>query len=56
MRIYLGEAFFRSGGVPAIMGELFEAGLLHTDTITVNGKSIGENVENHDIHIQTIDR
>ena len=39
---YLGEAFFRSGGVPAIMGELYEADLLHESPITVNGKSIKE--------------
>ena len=44
---FLGEAFFRSGGVPAVMGELLEAKLLHTDIITVNGKSIGENIEKH---------
>ena len=29
------------------MGELLEAKLLHTDTITVNGKSIAENIEKH---------
>ena len=44
---YLGEAFFRSGGVPAIMGELYEADMLHVDLITVNGKSVEENVKNN---------
>mgnify|MGYP001455071874 FL=1 len=44
---FLGEAFFRSGGVPAIMGELHEAKLLHENPLTVNGKSVKENIKNH---------
>ena len=39
----MGEAFFRSGGVPAVMGELNEAKLLHENPLTVNGKTL-ENV------------
>ena len=42
---YLGESFFRSGGVPAIMGELFEANLINGTPITVNGKSIKESIK-----------
>jgi dihydroxy-acid dehydratase len=41
---YLGEAFHRAGGVPAVMGELLKAGRLHSDALTVTGKSIGENL------------
>ena len=41
---YLGESFFRAGGVAAVMGELQEAGLLHNDAMTVTGKTMGENV------------
>jgi len=37
------EDFFYAGGVPAVMRELMP--LLHRDALTVNGKSIGENVE-----------
>ncbi|MGH6679018.1 MAG: IlvD/Edd family dehydratase, partial [Bradyrhizobium sp.] len=41
---YLGEEYFRAGGLPAVMNELFKAGRGHPDTLTVSGKSIGENV------------
>jgi dihydroxy-acid dehydratase len=41
---YLGEDFYRAGGVPAVMGELYRAGLLHNDALTVNGRTIGENI------------
>ncbi|MXY33998.1 MAG: dihydroxy-acid dehydratase family protein [Boseongicola sp. SB0664_bin_43] len=41
---YLGEDYHRAGGVPAVVGELIEAGLLpHPDALTANGKAIGEN-------------
>ncbi len=41
---YLGEDYQRAGGVPAVIGELVEGGLLpHPDAITVNGKSMGDN-------------
>ena len=40
---FLGEGFHRAGGVPAVMGELIRAGKIHTDALTVTGKTIGEN-------------
>ncbi|MBB3062400.1 IlvD/Edd family dehydratase [Microbulbifer rhizosphaerae] len=40
---YLGEDFYRAGGVPSVMGELLRAGLVAGDCRTVNGKTIGEN-------------
>ncbi len=41
---YLGEDFFRAGGVPAVIGELIGAGLFpNTEALTVNSKTIGEN-------------
>ncbi len=41
---YLGEDYQRAGGVPAVVGELMEAGLLpHPQAITVNGRSMGDN-------------
>ena len=41
---YLGEDYHRAGGVPAVVGELLEQGLLpHPDALTVNGKAMGEN-------------
>jgi L-arabonate dehydrase len=41
---YLMEDFFYAGGLPRVLRELSEAGAVHRDTLTVNGKSIGENV------------
>ena len=41
---YLGERFHRAGGVPAVMAELADAGLLDADCKTVTGRTIGENV------------
>jgi dihydroxy-acid dehydratase len=34
----------RVGGVAAVMAELAEAGLVHTDCLTVTGKTVGENL------------
>ncbi|MGI9402357.1 MAG: IlvD/Edd family dehydratase [Rhizobiaceae bacterium] len=52
---YLGEDYHRAGGVPSVINELLEAGLLpNPGAVTANGKSIGENcagktVENRDV-------
>ncbi len=35
----------RAGGVPAILKELGEAGLIHKDALTVTGKTVWENVK-----------
>ncbi|MBV8852951.1 MAG: dihydroxy-acid dehydratase, partial [Sinobacteraceae bacterium] len=40
---YLMEDFFEAGGLPAVIRELGEAGLLNRDAPTVNGRSIWEN-------------
>ena len=40
---YLGEDFYRAGGVPAVVAELLREGLIHGAALTVNGRSIGEN-------------
>ena len=40
---FLGEEYHRAGGMLAILGELIEAGHIHCDALTVNGKTIGEN-------------
>ncbi len=39
---YLGESYFRAGGLPAVLGELKAAGLLNEDVMTVSGKTMGE--------------
>lgn len=41
---YLGESFERAGGVPAVMGEMLAAGLLHGDALTVTGRSVADNI------------
>jgi dihydroxy-acid dehydratase len=40
---YLGEDYYRAGGVPAVVAELMRAGLIDGSALTVNGKTIGEN-------------
>ena len=40
---YLGEDFHHAGGVPAVVAQLMEQGLIREDAPTVNGRSIGEN-------------
>lgn len=41
---YLGEDFYRAGGVPAVMGELLRAGMIDGDALTANGRTIADNV------------
>lgn len=40
---YLGEDYYRAGGVPAVVGQLIGAGLIAEGAMTVNGRTIGEN-------------
>jgi dihydroxy-acid dehydratase len=40
---YLGEDYYRAGGVPAVVAQLIGQGLIHEDALTVNGKTIGDN-------------
>jgi dihydroxy-acid dehydratase len=42
---YLGEEYFRAGGLPAVMNELLKAKRIHADALTINGKTMGENVK-----------
>jgi dihydroxy-acid dehydratase len=46
---FLGEEYFRAGGLPAVMNELLKAKKIHGDALTVNGKTMGENVRNAQI-------
>ena len=41
---YLGEEYYRAGGLPAVMHELLKAKRIHADALTINGKTMGENV------------
>jgi dihydroxy-acid dehydratase len=40
---FLGEGFHLAGGVPAIVGELMQAGRIRTGALTVTGATVGEN-------------
>jgi dihydroxy-acid dehydratase len=42
--LYLGEDYYRAGGLPAVMRELHAAGRLHGDALTVSGKTVAKNV------------
>jgi len=41
---YLMEDYFYAGGLPAVLRELGQAGALNRDALTVNGKTVWENV------------
>jgi dihydroxy-acid dehydratase len=40
---YLGEDFYRAGGVPAVIAELMRQQLIDESALTVNGRTLGEN-------------
>ena len=42
---YLMESFYRAGGIPAIMKELMKNKKIHTNVITVSGKTVRENLK-----------
>ncbi len=51
---YLGEEYYRAGGLPAVINELMQGKLIREKAMTVNGKTMGENcrgraVEDHDV-------
>jgi dihydroxy-acid dehydratase len=51
---YLGEEYYRAGGLPAVLHELHEHGRLHGEALTINGRSLGENIKgakSHDGHV-----
>jgi dihydroxy-acid dehydratase len=41
---YLGEDYYRAGGLPAVMNELLAAGRLNGGTLTINGRTMADNV------------
>jgi dihydroxy-acid dehydratase len=42
---YLGEEYYRAGGLPVVMRELIRAGRIKAEALTINGKSVGENTQ-----------
>ena len=51
---WLMEDFFYAGGLPALLGELKD--LLHTDAVTVSGKTLGEDIANADVYNEEVIR
>ena len=43
---FLMEDFYYAGGLSAVMASLDDVGMLHRDALTVNGKTLGENILN----------
>jgi dihydroxy-acid dehydratase len=56
---YLMEEFYYSGGLPAVLRRLGENGMLNNDALTVNGKTIWDNVKDSECYnddvIRTMD-
>src|SRR3989441_41716 len=42
---YLGEEYYRAGGLPAVLHELMTGGRIHAHAQTINGRTVGENVK-----------
>ncbi len=42
---YLAIDLHRAGGIPAVMKQLLDAGLLHGDCMTITGKTVAENLK-----------
>ena len=53
---YLGEDYYRAGGVPAVVAQLMRHGLIRESALTVNGRSIGENCRNAGIEDEKVIR
>lgn len=46
---YLGEEYYRAGGLPAVMNELMKRKLIHEDALTINGKTMGDNCRGREV-------
>ena len=53
---YLGEDFYRAGGVPAVVSQLLHQGLILERALTANGHTIGENCTGAAIHDEAVIR
>jgi dihydroxy-acid dehydratase len=53
---YLGEDYYRAGGVPAVVAQLMQHGLIVEEAITVNGRTIGDNCRNSAIEDEKVIR
>jgi len=53
---YLGEDYYRAGGVPAVVAQLMGQGLIAEDALTVNGRTIGDNCRTATIEDEAVIR
>ncbi|MDP9085913.1 MAG: dihydroxy-acid dehydratase family protein, partial [Pseudomonadota bacterium] len=53
---YLGEDYYRAGGVPAVAAELLKQGLINEDAITVTGATFADNVRDAPIEDERVIR
>ncbi|QIG80218.1 IlvD/Edd family dehydratase [Stakelama tenebrarum] len=53
---YLGEDYYRAGGVPAVVSQLIEQGLIREGAMTVNGKTMGDNCRGVEIEDEKVIR
>jgi len=53
---YLGEDFYRAGGVPAVVSQLMRHGLIRESALTVNGQTIGDNCRGASIEDERVIR
>ena len=53
---YLGEDYHHAGGVPAVVKQLMNQGLIHENALTANGRSIGDNCKDAVIEDEAVIR
>ncbi|WP_109798629.1 IlvD/Edd family dehydratase [Novosphingobium meiothermophilum] len=53
---YLGEDYYRAGGVPAVVAQLIGQGLIAENAMTVNGRTMGENCRDAKIEDERVIR
>ena len=53
---YLGEDYYRAGGVPAVFGQLIEQGLIREEARCVSGQNIGEQYRGAEIEDENVIR
>ena len=53
---YLGEDYYHAGGVPAVVAQLMQNGLIVESALTANGRTIGDNCRDATIEDQNVIR
>ncbi|MBS7544480.1 IlvD/Edd family dehydratase [Ancylobacter oerskovii] len=53
---YLGEDYYHAGGVPAVVKQLMDQGLIAEDALTANGRSLGDNCRTASIEDEKVIR